>query len=645
MKRILTLTTAFILLLSLHSFSQRTFAGSEEQVISTPPSVPVTVGVDTVAFSWTARSLASGLLWPWDLEMGKDDTLYFSEKAGRIGRVSKNGGTVQTLIDLRTSTFKTNYNTTPGSEAISQDGMLGMALHPNFNGNLAGGADTVYVAYTYNNAAIPYAHKRIRISKFTFNPGASPTLSNEKVIIQGIPASKDHSSGRLIFGPDGFLYYTCGDQGFNQFDSTCKNNVAQVIPTNAEITARNYNNYRGKILRISPIDSIIPANNPTINGVKSHIWSYGHRNPQGLVFEKNPIISQANTFQTLKAGGRFFDAEQMVRSDDEINIIDTAYNYGWPFTQGVRTDDNYKYVNWSSSGSCSVGSYSDNPNVGPAGASVYKENSTMAVGAYTYIGGSTNSVSYPSGYSQLNNPSGSKGYKEPIATLFTSCGTLVAPNCDVNAGSYLQYPTVATSSIEHYSYINHIIGWENSLLVTTLKRGRVYMMNIDSVLSGSLTYKPRSVFATNNRYRDIVIDPDGKTFYLICDRAGQTSGPTSGGAATSPRNPGYILRFTVIGGALGISPDINNQVTPNLISRIYPNPADKVVVIETSRELRKPCTYMVVDMAGRAVINGTTNKDKFEINTSSLRNGMYLLRIFNAFGAVSKTEKIIVNHR
>jgi PQQ-dependent dehydrogenase (s-GDH family) len=645
MKNVLTITLAFFCFF-FHSFAQRSFGASEELSIATPPSVPVTAGIDTVITNWTARTVVNGLLWPWDLELGKDDTLYYTEKAGRIGRIGKNGGTAQVLLDIRTNVYKSSYNTTPGSESISQDGMLGFALHPNFNGNLPGGVDSIYVAYTVNNAAIPYAHKKIRISRFKFNGGASPSLSGETIIIQGIPAGADHSSGRLIFGPDGYLYYSCGDDGNNQFNNKCLAILSQNIPTAAEISARNYANYAGKILRISSFDSTVPATNPTINGVKSHVWSYGHRNPQGLAFEKNPVTTIASTFATLKTNGRLFDAEQMVRTDDEINIIDTAKNYGWPFTQGFVGDDNYRYVNWVSSGSCASVTYSDNPATAPAGASVYHENSAIPVNGVTYTNGTKNSVAFPSGYSQLNLPPGSKGYADPIATLFTYCGTIPASSCDSTTATnnYLQYPTVATSSIEHYSYNNHIPGWQNSLLVTALKRGRVYMMNIDSVLAGSLTYRPRSVFATNNRYRDIVIDPDGVTFYLITDRAGATSGPTSGGTSGAIRNPGSILRFRFTGGLVALGTDPNFQVAPNMVNRIYPNPASDYVNVETKSDLRKPCRYVLTDMAGRIALTGSSSKDNFQIPVRNLIPGIYILKIFNQYGADVKTEKILVQH-
>ncbi|AFU57209.1 MAG: PQQ-dependent sugar dehydrogenase [Nitrososphaera sp.] len=76
----------------------------------------------------------------------------------------------------------------------------------------------------------------------------------------------------MIFGPDGKLYYTIGDQGKNQFSRYCETIRAQELPTAEQIEAEDWRAYEGKVLRMNP-DSSIPEDNPEINGVRSHIFT------------------------------------------------------------------------------------------------------------------------------------------------------------------------------------------------------------------------------------------------------------------------------------------------------------------------------------------------------------------------------------
>jgi len=116
-----------------------------------------------------------------------------------------------------------------------------------------------------------------------------------------MPASNDHNSGRLIFGPDLKLYYSFGDQGYNQFGNACLSILAQNLPN----SAADYANYPGKILRINT-DGSVPVDNPVLAGVQSHVYTYGHRNPQGLVFAQD---------------GTLYSSEHGAKVDDELNKI------------------------------------------------------------------------------------------------------------------------------------------------------------------------------------------------------------------------------------------------------------------------------------------------------------------------------------
>lgn len=178
---------------------------------------------------------------------------------------------------------------------ISQNGMLGMALNPGFS--KVPGKDSIYVAYYYSN-------QYLRISRFFFNV-ATTSCSGETTLIEGIPCSPDHTSGRMIIGADNMIYYSCGDPGNNQFNNKCREIRFQNLPSATDIQDHVYTNYAGKILRIG-MNGDFPADNPTWNGVRSHIYTIGHRNPQGLVWEKEP--SNGSMANTLTPGGRLYSA-------------------------------------------------------------------------------------------------------------------------------------------------------------------------------------------------------------------------------------------------------------------------------------------------------------------------------------------------
>ena len=91
-------------------------------------------------------------------------------------------------------------------------------------------------------------------------------------MMTGLPTHDDHVGGRLAFGPDRKLYLTIGDQGSNFGSNRCNANHAQDLPSADQVKAKDWSNYQGKILRIN-FDGSIPADNPEINGVRSHVFS------------------------------------------------------------------------------------------------------------------------------------------------------------------------------------------------------------------------------------------------------------------------------------------------------------------------------------------------------------------------------------
>jgi glucose/arabinose dehydrogenase len=215
---------------------------------------------------------------PWELVYGPDKMLWMTERRGRISRVDPSTGKVAPLITISDVQEK------------GEGGLLGMALHPDFKTNRQ-----VFVAYNYRSSASS-AEKIVRY-KFDGKTLVSPT-----VLLDNIDAANIHNGCRLLI-VGGKLFITTGD-------ASNKTNPQKLSSLN------------GKILRIN-LDGSIPADNP-IKG--SPIWSYGHRNPQGLVFAK----------------GRLYSSEHGPDSDDEINIVAKGRNYGWPNVKGLCDENDEK---------------------------------------------------------------------------------------------------------------------------------------------------------------------------------------------------------------------------------------------------------------------------------------------------------------
>ncbi|MDX2025091.1 PQQ-dependent sugar dehydrogenase, partial [Microcella sp.] len=147
--------------------------------------------------------------------------------------------------------------------------------------------------YAYFTAARDNRIVRIEV---TGAPG-SYELGELEVLLTGIPKARTHNGGRLAFGPDGMLYATAGDARFVD-------------------EAQNLRSLAGKILRMTP-EGEVPADNPFPG---SYVYSYGHRNPQGLVFDST---------------GQLWASELGQNTWDELNRIDAGANYGWPLIEGI----------------------------------------------------------------------------------------------------------------------------------------------------------------------------------------------------------------------------------------------------------------------------------------------------------------------
>ncbi|WP_437724785.1 glucose/sorbosone family PQQ-dependent dehydrogenase [Sorangium sp. So ce861] len=424
---------------------------------------------------------------------GPDGHLWLTERTSKqVVRVRPQDGLRTTAVTI-----------TEAFQSGGQDGLLGLALHPDLLQDK--GRDYVYVSYTYDVDPGEAVDRRTKIRRYTYDP-ATETLGSPLDIITGLPGSDDHNSARLLLGVDQKLYYTVGDQGNNQFGRKCLPIRAQQLPTAADVAAQDWSKYAGKVLRLG-LDGSIPDDNPQIAGVRSHVYSYGHRNPQGLTFGK---------------GGKLYANEHGPKSDDELNVILPGKNYGWPHVAGYQDDQAYTYDNWSASSPASCESLLWNDYTPPPSVPRQQE-------------------------SAFSHPD----FEEPLLTFYTvpSDYSFFDPACGFL--QYICWPTIAPSSL-HYYPAEHgssaeagIPGWGDSLLMTTLKKGSLFRVKL-STNGESVVGEPVALFKTTNRYRDLAMSPDRRTLYVITDTEGNTSGPT-GGATTALENPGAILEFTYTG--------------------------------------------------------------------------------------------------
>jgi PQQ-dependent dehydrogenase (s-GDH family) len=335
----------------------------------------------------------------------------------------------------------------------------------------------------------------VRLLRFDYEiSGTNGALFNAQVLMKGLPKNSDHVSGMVKYGFDDKLYMSYGDLFANHASRQCFEIQSQYLPTEADINNEDYDLYQGKMLRIN-LDGSIPDDNPLFDGVKSHIYTIGHRNAQGLVFGTN---------------NQLYSSEHGPATDDEINMIIGGKNYGWPHVAGFQDDINYSYCNRSSSPTC--GNQNFNILVCPDDAEVSLE-------------------------SEWSSPE----FQPPLASMFVvEDAADLENNCSV---AFICRPGVAPSSIEYYEEgENGVPGWGKSLLVSSLKKGSVfrYELNEDGteIINGPFQY-----FNTVNRYRDIVAAPDNRTFYVLTDNGGNTLNADGTNSTSQLANAGRILKF------------------------------------------------------------------------------------------------------
>jgi glucose/arabinose dehydrogenase len=245
-------------------------------IFFTPSSTTIPIpepssGGNRTGISSGIKVVAENLDVPWAIDIAPDGRLFFTERSGAIRIVLPNG----TLL----SDPAAYINVAHQGEA----GLLGIALHPDFAHN-----HLLYIYQTYTNGTAVF-------NKVVMLTEKDNKIIDSKTVLDKIPAAEGNDGGRIKFGPDGKLYIATGDAMQPQL-------------------AQNAGSLAGKILRINPNGSI-PKDNPFAG---SPVYSYGHRNVQGMAWDLN---------------GNMYATEHGETGNDEINKIKPGENYGWPIEE------------------------------------------------------------------------------------------------------------------------------------------------------------------------------------------------------------------------------------------------------------------------------------------------------------------------
>jgi len=223
-----------------------------------------------VSIAKLAENVAQDLEVPWEVAFLPANELRVTERPGRLLKIGKD----RQAIPIE------------AVQHVGEGGLLGLALHPDFGKN-----QLIYLYLTTKTGeGLTNRVERYRLD--------GSKVADRKVLLENIPGAAFHDGGRMAFGPDKKLYITTGDASNKPL-------------------AQDKNSLAGKILRLND-DGSIPNDNPFGNAV----WSYGHRNPQGIAWDNKE---------------RLWATEHGAKAHDEINLIERGANYGWPDIQGDQT--------------------------------------------------------------------------------------------------------------------------------------------------------------------------------------------------------------------------------------------------------------------------------------------------------------------
>lgn len=226
--------------------------------------------------SFRVTKVASGLEHPWSVAFLPDGRMLVTERPGRLRVIADGALLAEPVAGV------------PDVHASGQGGLLDVAVDPGFADN-----GWIYLSYAHDGDG----GRTTRVMRARLEDMA---LGGAQVIFEGMPrtSGSNHFGSRLAFGPDGMLYVTMGER--MQMDR-----------------AQDLGQHPGKLMRIAP-DGSVPSDNPFLGqaGARPEIYSYGHRNAQGLTVRPDT--------------GQVWLHEHGARGGDEINLIRAGRNYGWP---------------------------------------------------------------------------------------------------------------------------------------------------------------------------------------------------------------------------------------------------------------------------------------------------------------------------
>jgi glucose/arabinose dehydrogenase len=237
-------------------------------------------------------TVLSGLEHPWSMAWLPDGAILITERPGRL-RIVRNGTLEPAPIAGVPPVF-----------AEGQGGLMEVSIHPNFAKNRF-----IYLTYSHGTGQA----NRTRVARATFDGKA---LSDVKVIFEVSQAKEgtQHFGSRIVWLSDNTMLVAIGDGG---------NPPVQLDGDLIRKQAQNLRSQLGKIVRLND-DGSIPSNNPFVKTANANpsVWSYGHRNTQGLTFDA--------------ATGRIWQTEHGARGGDEVNLVKAGKNYGWPLVTYSR---------------------------------------------------------------------------------------------------------------------------------------------------------------------------------------------------------------------------------------------------------------------------------------------------------------------
>ncbi len=287
----------------------------------TPALAEITQAPAAAVSSVQTITLTDQLVHPWGLAFLPDGSFLVSERSGHLRRISSEGTLSPPLAGV------------PEVVVTGQGGLLDLALHPQFSSN-----HRVYFSYSAGTGRFSGLGTEVAYGELN-----GDRLDNVHVIFRADPKVGGglHFGGRLLFAPDGLLYISLGERGDKE-------------------RAQDLDDHNGSVIRIRD-DGSVPDDNPFTGrlGARPDIYSYGHRNVQGLALEPG---SEA-----------IWALEHGPQGGDEVNRLHAGHNYGWPvITYGANYGTGTKIGEGTEKAGLEQPVYYWNPSIAPSGMVFYQ---------------------------------------------------------------------------------------------------------------------------------------------------------------------------------------------------------------------------------------------------------------------------------